>query len=70
MDTKNELRPTDPESSRRAESVPMSPQNSLYAAVDPITPPELGDTAGAGEDIPLDSLLNPLHVDSLLNQVR
>ena len=31
--------------SRRAEPVPMMFKNYSYAAVDPTTPPELGDTA-------------------------
>ena len=31
--------------SRRAERVPMVPENNSYAAVAPTTPPELGDTA-------------------------
>ena len=34
-----------PERSRRAEPVPMMYKNYSYAAVDPTTPPELGDRA-------------------------
>ena len=34
-----------PERSRRAEPVPMVPENNSYAAVAPTTPPELGDRA-------------------------
>ena len=32
------------ERSRRAQPIPMVPENNSYAAVDPTTPPELGDT--------------------------